>query len=125
MTETVYLVAADSVEWSEIIGVFSSPEAAEECRDWVAEQLMRAPYHEMETVNTKAWVVDGTIRRGTWRVWIDLTGEVYGDPSYEPSGSVIESYQMTRNDVPCGWAATGETMDGAYVLAREALNRDD
>lgn len=123
---TVYLVFVDEVEWSEVVGVFSSSEAAAECKDWVAAQLVQEPINCLDSkVHVKAWVVDGSTRRGTWRAWIDLNGEASGDPHYDCSRNVIESYQMKRNDKPCGWAATGETVDDAYARARDVLNRLD
>ena len=107
---TMYLVFVDEVEWSEVVGVFSSSEAATECKDWVAAQLMQEPINRLDSkVHVKAWAVDGSTQRGTWRVWIDLNGKVDGDPHYDYSRNVIKSYQMQRNDKPCGWAATGES----------------
>ena len=122
-TGTVYLVFVEEVEWSEVVGVFSSPEAAAECKDWVVAQLARTTDRDDKKVCIKLWVVGGSTHRGMWRAWIDLEGKASGDPVYEPSGSVIESYQMRRNDKPCGWAVTSETVDDAYALARKALNR--
>jgi len=122
--DTVYLVFVEGVEWSEVVGVFSSPKAAAECEEWVIAQLAQASNRDLDRVCVRAWNVGGATHRGMWRVWITLTGEVDGDPWYDPKGSVVESYQMKRNDEPCGWAATGETIDDAYTHARLCIETE-
>ena len=63
-TETVYLVFVEEIEWSEVVGVFSSSEAAAECKDWVEAQLSQERWGQK--VRISPWVVGGSTRRGTW-----------------------------------------------------------